>query len=307
MLLNANTCIIEIFLPLTVVSSVTRSFPRPSVHVTSPGLDVTASSASIIFCAVVVVITVIVLSGFWLIIGDFVVAAADAAVFVVVVIGVLDEDNGVDSVMGLLFDRVDIFVVVAETLTAGLFVGRRVTNVFLTVDVLICIGVANVGLCVEGFALSLSSADITENVVVNSSSSVASVDKSTLIIVLVGLGRGLGAFVVSTNEIVVNIAGFVDDAKSVLDVNGSGFLVEFLLAGTVGRRFTVVANVDWLLTGFLVVVFITVDVVAFFDGFGAIGRRDGFIVVNIVSLETDVRFVVETGFLELPLVGFVNF
>jgi hypothetical protein len=70
---------------------------------------------------------------------------------------------------------------------------------------------------------------------------------STLTIELVGFGRGLGAFVVSTYEIVVNKC----PSDGFDEVTGGGFLVvvEFLRDVNVVRRFTATV----VPTGFLVV------------------------------------------------------
>lgn len=195
-----------------------------------------------------------------------------------------------------------IFVVIVDGSDDddGLLVGRRVTNVDLTVEVFIIDDATDAD---GGKAVVLlSSAETTEKLVVNASSSSSSpigeiVVGSTLIIALVGFGFGRGAFVVSTNEIVVNCSA---DVVVVLIVDGlvGGFLVEamveaFLRDVSVVRRFTAIV----VATGFLVVevVFITV-VVAFFDGFCVAGRLVGD------SGETDVR----TGFLvtEFVFVGF---
>lgn len=196
-----------------------------------------------------------------------------------------------------------IFVVIVDGSDdddVGLLVGRRVTNVDLTVEVFI-IEDAVVGDGGKAVVL-LSSAETTEKLVVNAAASSSSsttgeiVEGSTLIIALVGFGFGRGAFVVSTNEIVVNCSANV---VVVLIVDGlvGGFLVEatvvaFLRDESVVRRFTAIV----VATGFLVVevVFITV-VVAFFDGFCVAGRLEGD------SGETDVR----TGFLvtEFVFVG----
>lgn len=207
----------------------------------------------------------------------------------------------VDSVIGLLLDSVVIFVVIVDGSDDddGLLVGRRVTNVDLTVEVFIIDDATDAD---GGKAVVLlSSAETTEKLVVNASSSSSPIGEivvgSTLIIALVGFGFGRGAFVVSTNEIVVNCSA---DVVVVLIVDGlvGGFLVEamvevFLRDVSVVRRFTAIV----VATGFLVVevVFITV-VVAFFDGFCVAGRLVGD------SGETDVR----TGFLvtEFVFVGF---
>lgn len=206
----------------------------------------------------------------------------------------------VDSVIGLLLDSVVIFVVIVDGSDDddGLLVGRRVTNVDLTVEVFIIDDATDAD---GGKAVVLlSSAETTEKLVVNASSSSTTgeiVVGSTLTIALVGFGFGRGAFVVSTNEIVVNCSA---DVVVVLIVDGlvGGFLVEamveaFLRDVSVVRRFTAIV----VATGFLVVevVFITV-VVAFFDGFCVAGRLVGD------SGETDVR----TGFLvtEFVFVGF---
>ena len=128
---------------------------------------------------------------------------------------------------------------------------------------------------------------------------------STLTTELVGFGRGLGAFVVSTYEIVVNKCPSV----GFNEVTGGGFLVvvEFLRDVNVVRRFTATV----VTTGFLVpavVVFVGgnfITVVEFLGGFDAgdpVGRLVGLTdVVEIVDT-SDVRF--KTGFL-VPIVGFV--
>lgn len=101
---------------------------------------------------------------------------------------------------------------------------------------------------------------------------------------LVGLGRGLGAFVVSTYDIVVNSCPSV----TLVDVVGGGFrvVVEFLLDVNVVRLFTATV----VTTGFRVVVTGTFTTVAveFFGGFedDPIGRLVGL----FVDGESDVRF-----------------
>lgn len=184
-----------------------------------------------------------------------------------------------------------------DVVTAGIFghfVLSRVTNVVLTVELLI------VGLLVEtlGFVVVdelVLSVESTENVVTNISSA-DNVVGSTFTMKSVGVGFGRGAFVVSTYEIVVKIAG-------VVEVYGIGFLVvlvTFLREEIVVLRFTVTL-VD--ATGFLVV-FITVDV-SIFDGFTVVdGLLDGFNELELSEDETDVRLnnCEETGVL---VVGFV--
>lgn len=195
-----------------------------------------------------------------------------------------------------------IFVVIVDGSVDddGLLVARRVTNVDLTVEVFI-IGDAVVTDDGNDEVVLLSSAETTEKLVVNAAGSSSPttgeiVEGSTLIIALVGFGLGRGAFVVSTNEIVVNCSACVV-ALWIVDGLVEGFLVEamveaFLRDESVVRRFTAIV----IATGFLVVevLFITV-VVAFFDGFCVAGRLGGN------SVETDVR----TGFLvtEFVFVG----
>lgn len=114
----------------------------------------------------------------------------------------------------------------------------------------------------------------------------------------VGVGRGRGAFVVSTKDIVVSITGVVDDGRCVV-----GFLlvVAFLRDVIVVLRFTVTFAGA---TGFLDDVFITVDVELFVGFCVATGRLVGFTVVSPPDA-TDVRLNAcdETGFL-VELVGF---
>lgn len=114
----------------------------------------------------------------------------------------------------------------------------------------------------------------------------------------VGVGRGRGAFVVSTKDMVVSITGVVDDGRWVV-----GFLlvVAFLRDVIVVLRFTVTFAGA---TGFLDV-FITVDVELFVGFCVATGRLVGFTVVS-PSDATDVRLnaVDETGFLVELVVGF---
>lgn len=140
------------------------------------------------------------------------------------------------------------------------------------------------------------SPDATENVVTSTSSS-ESVVGSTFTMSPVGVGRGRGAFVVSTKDIVVSITGVVDDGRWVV-----GFLlvVAFLRDVIVVLRFTVTFAGA---TGFLDV-FITVDVELFVGFCVAIGRLVGFTVIS-PSDATDVRLNAcdETGFL-VELVGF---
>lgn len=141
------------------------------------------------------------------------------------------------------------------------------------------------------------SPDATENVVTSTSSS-ESVVGSTFTMSPVGVGRGRGAFVVSTKDIVVSITGVVDDGRWVV-----GFLlvVAFLRDVIVVLRFTVTFAGA---TGFLDDVFITVDVELFVGFCVATGRLVGFTVVSPPDA-TDVRLNAcdETGFL-VELVGF---
>lgn len=108
-----------------------------------------------------------------------------------------------------------IFVVIVDGSVDddGLLVARRVTNVDLTVEVFI-IGDAVVTDDGNDEVVLLSSAETTEKLVVNAAGSSSPttgeiVEGSTLIIALVGFGLGRGAFVVSTNEIVVNCSACV--------------------------------------------------------------------------------------------------
>lgn len=112
------------------------------------------------------------------------------------------------------------------------------------------------------------------------------------------MGFGRGAFVVSTNEIVVNCASVVVGRAAVVDglrvVESVAFLREIVV-----RRFTAIVV---LATGFLVV-FITV--VAFFDGLTVVpGRLVGRALDDTGVDETDV--LLGTGFLvtTVVLVGF---
>lgn len=113
----------------------------------------------------------------------------------------------------------------------------------------------------------------------------------------VGVGRGRGAFVVSTKDMVVSITGLVVDGRWV----GFILVVTFLRDVIVVLRFTVTFAAG--ATGFLDV-FITVDA-ELFVGFCAVtGRRVDFTVVSPTDA-TDVRLNAwdETGFL-VELVGF---
>jgi hypothetical protein len=252
----------------------------PSVHVTNPGDETVVGTST--FCSVVVVILSVVVR----------LRGLGEAASVVVVISssafVIGENETlilvVDSVIGFLLD-------VTGVVLFGRFVVLRVTNVVLTVEVFI------VGFdVVEGFMLAVElvvfSSDSTEKVV-TSISSAQIVVGSTLTMKSVGVGRGRGAFVVSTNEIVDSIAEDVEDDD---DVVGVGFLVvvEFLREEMVVLRFTVTFAGA---TGFLVG-FITVDV-AFFD------VVTGLLVTLTVLASTDVLLsgCCVTGF----LVGFVGF
>jgi hypothetical protein len=209
----------------------------------------------------------------------FVVVAAEAA------------DVGC-SVTGLLF---------GAAVVLGLFVVLRVTEVDLTVVVVVLLGF--VGLAVV-FGLVLSS-DSTENVV-TSKSSTDSVVGSTLTIALFGVGFGRGAFVVSTKEIVVSnsgsgvvevieaLIGVVFAAAAVVVAIGFLVVVAFLRDEIVVLRFTV-RTVE--ATGFLVV-FITVAV-AFFDGFSVVvaGRRVAAADVRLSAGASGFLVVLATGFL----------
>lgn len=186
------------------------------------------------------------------------------------------------------------------------------TNVDLTVVVFI------IGFCVdtedaEAAVVFLSSLfETTEYVVVKTSSSTTVVD-STLLIELVGRGRGRGAFVVSTYESVAKICSSLNFVGAVVVVVVTGFReVEFLRDVIVVLRFTAMVD-EVVTTGFRVVVCIRVDV-AFFDGFDdAVGRLVGLIVVDAAGTadsvdETDVLFtVVATGLLAETVLGFVGF
>lgn len=238
------------------------------------------------FCSVLS--AVVKLNGFDVVSSSFVIGENEALV-----------DGLVGSVIGLLLVALAVL---------GRVVVLRVTTVDLTVEALF------VGLPVvnEGFVRAVVlffSSDSTENVVTNMSSA-DKVVGSTFTIKSVGVGRGRGAFVVSTKEIVVNTAGVVDTLGNVEILEGDddgwvGFLVvlvvAFLREEIVVLRFTV-KIVD--ATGFLVV-FITVDVV-FFDGFNVVtGRLVGLTVLDI-SDETDVRLsACKTGFLVELVTGFL--
>lgn len=208
-----------------------------------------------------------------------------------------------EALVDVLVDSVIGFLLVVETVEFGRFVVLRVTNVDLTVEVLV---VGSLEVVYEVFVVALkltlsSDSDSTENVVTSISSDERVVG-STLTIKSVGVGLGRGAFVVSTKEIVVNTAGVVDirdevEGILVVDVDVVGFLVvivAFLREEIVVLRFTVTFVGA---TGFLVV-FITVDV-AFFVGFCVVAG----LLVGLTELfdedETDVRFNagVVTGFL----------
>lgn len=132
------------FLPFVEFSTTSL----PSVHVTSPTVDVVGIST---FCSIFSVIT-------------------PNGLTVVASLAVEEEDEVlvdvlVDSVIGFLLDAADVL---------GRFVVLRVTNVDLTVELLV-IGLDVVN---EGFSLNFSS-DSTENVV-TSMSSADSVVGSTL-------------------------------------------------------------------------------------------------------------------------------
>lgn len=197
----------------------------------------------------------------------------------------------VDSVIGLLLSVEACVEGCVEAADVCVVIGRRVTNVDLTVEVLNgAVVVASSGLALVELELVLSSADTTEKVVVNAESSSASVVDSTLTIAPVGFGLGRGVFVVCTNEMVVNCGSAVDGFAAVVDGFRFGVSVEFLREIVV-RRFTAIVV---LATGFLVV-FITV-VVAFFEGLLVVaGRLVGRTDVSGDSVETDGRL--GTGFL----------
>lgn len=204
----------------------------------------------------------------------------------------------VDSVIGLLLS-VEASVGAADVCVV---IGRRVTNVDLTVEVFIGdVVVTASGLVLVEDELVLSSAETTEKVVVNCASSSAIVDGSTLTIELVGFGFGRGAFVVSTNEIVVNCGSVVVGRAAV----GDGFRVEVnveFLREIVVRRFTAIVV---LATGFLVV-FITV-VVAFFVGLMVVpGRLVGRAGVDDDDSVDGTDGLFGTGFL-VTTVAFVGF
>lgn len=239
------------------------------------------------FCSVLS--AVVKLNGFEVVTSSFVLLGENEALV----------DGLVGSVIGFLL------------VALGRFVVLRVTTVDLTVEVLF-VGLAVVVVVDEGIVIDVElifSSDSTENVV-TSMSSADKVVGSTFTMKSVGVGRGRGAFVVPTKEIVVNTAGVVETLDDVEILEGDddgwvGFLVEivvaFLRVEIVVLRFTVTI-VD--ATGFLVV-FITVDVV-FFDGFDEVtGRLVGLTVLN-PSDETDVRLnACETGFLVELVTGFL--
>ena len=153
----------------------TTAFPR--VHVTSPGDKVVGSSN---FCVVVKFNGLEVVSSFIISGGE------DEAVVDVLVTG---------SVIGLLYDAVVVVVdIVDAVVVLGRFDGLRVTNVDLTVEVLI---VGFDGVVNEGFMLVVFSLDSTEKVV-TSMSSAEIVVGSTFTIKSVGVGFGRGAFVTCT-------------------------------------------------------------------------------------------------------------
>lgn len=139
----------------------------PSVHVTSMEPDVVGIST---FCSVLSV--VVEFNGFD-VVSSFVIGEDEALVDVLVC-----------SVIGFLLDVTGV---------VGRLVVLRVITEDLTVEV------PSVGLAVlgDGFGLVVVSTDSTENVV----TSISSADKvvgSTFTIKSVGVGRGRGAFVVST-------------------------------------------------------------------------------------------------------------
>lgn len=244
----------------------------------------TSTFCVVVIPAVVVLSVVVKLSGLEDICVVVVVVASSS--FVIGENKALVDVLVVDSVIGFLLEA-------AAVVMFGRFVALRVTNVDLTVEVFI------VGLdVVEGFILAVVCSSESTEKVVTSISSAEIVVGSTLTIKSVGVGRGRGAFVVSTNETVVRMAEVVEADDVVVSV---GFLVvvEFLREEIVVLRFTVTFAGA---TGFLVG-FITVDV-AFFDGFNVV---TGLLVAFTVVDATDVRLSggCVTGFL-VEFVGFVT-
>lgn len=157
-----------------VVFSTTASLASPSVQVTKPGaVDVERSGT---FCCSVVLSVVVKSNGFE-VVSSFVIGEDETLVDVLV-----------GSVIGFLL---------VVTVELGRFVVLRVTNVDLTVEVLV---VGSLEVVYEGFVIALklilsSDSDSTENVVTSISSDERVVG-STLTIKSVGVGFGRGAFVV---------------------------------------------------------------------------------------------------------------